>query len=226
MSELIAIDNRSCCLGQYWTGGSNPNLNAGRDRIDRRTYSNPLIGLISPSVIPGSNHLCRFSILVPFSFLHRSPPFLLAHSRAQLIDPSTLIILASARCPHWPRGPLSLGPLRSAITLHARRSAVSVVFSPALHSLFSFFSSPLFSPSPSLSLLARASRCSPRRSLGKLVCFCICLVQRPIVVQRWLTPCRFRLRHWCRWPQRHLRQVHSVPSADGVKGCHGAQHKR
>ena len=85
-------------LGQYWTGGSNPNLNAGRDRIDRRTYSNPLIGFISPIDITGSDHLCRFSILIPFSFLHRSPSFLLAHLRAQLIDPRTLIILASARC--------------------------------------------------------------------------------------------------------------------------------
>jgi hypothetical protein len=83
---------------RVWTGGSNPNLNAGRDRIDRRTNSNPLIGLIFPIVISGSDHLCRFSILIPFSFRHRSPPFLLAHSRAQLIDPRTLLILASARC--------------------------------------------------------------------------------------------------------------------------------
>ena len=53
--------------GQYWTGGSNPKPNAVRDRIDRRTYSNPLIEFISPIVITGSDHPCRFSILVPLS---------------------------------------------------------------------------------------------------------------------------------------------------------------
>src|SRR3954463_13222303 len=30
-------------------------------------------------------------------------------------------------------------------------------------------------------------------------------VQRPMSVQLALTPCQFRLRHACRWPQRHPR---------------------
>ena len=157
-------------IGQYWTGGSNPKLNAGRDRIDRRTYSNPLIELISPSVIPGSNHLCRFSILIPFSFPHWSPPFLLAHSRAQLIDPRTLIILASARCCFGPaaRSASAHSAQQSRCTQLAAQSALSF-HPPSTPSSLSFLA-PSFTLA-SLSLLARASRCSPRRSLSNLFAF-------------------------------------------------------
>jgi hypothetical protein len=58
--------------------------------------SRGIIKFISPVVITESHHPCRFQ------FHHHSPPSLFARSRAQLIDLRTLIIFASARCPHRP----------------------------------------------------------------------------------------------------------------------------
>jgi hypothetical protein len=84
----------------------------------------------------------------------------------------------------------------------SRRSQCCLFTRPPLPPLFPFFA-PFFTSAHPASARSRVPVPSASK-FGQNDLLCICWVQRSMIVRRWLTPSRLRLRHWCRWPQRHL----------------------
>ena len=146
-------------------------LNGARERIDRRPYSSRLIEFISSIVITVIDHPSRFSILISLSSIIG---LLLSFSPIRVHSP---LIFARSSFPHQRAACADLpSPAQhrpTSLSNHAARSSQRsqrcLFTRPPLPPLFLF--SPLLSLSPSLSLLARASRCSPRRSLSNLFAF-------------------------------------------------------
>ena len=187
-------------IGQYWTGAFSPKLNAGRDRMDPRSYSNWFIEFISPIVITEFDHLCRFSIFIPLSsiigpLLSFSP--IRVHS--SLISARSSFPHQRATCDDLP-SPAQSRPttLSNRAARSSQRSQRCLFTRPPLPPLFLFFASIFTSALPAS---ARSRISVPVASkFEQNYLLCICLVQRPMIVQPGLTLRQFRVRHWCHWP--------------------------